>query len=63
MSSTYGIEYPAPGAVRITWARKGAFGHSLIWGEKADDLLERLRAAPDEEHRQLILQHEVEGMG
>jgi hypothetical protein len=59
----YTLEYSHPGAVTIRWARKGAFGQSIIWGEKADDLLERLRAAPDEEHRQLILKHEVESRG
>lgn len=57
----YSISQVAPGTIRIGWAKKGGFGQSLIWGEAADDLMERYRSAPDEEHRQMILRAAVEG--
>ena len=50
-----------PGQILIH-AEWGCWGFKKpVTGNRADELMELVNAAPDEEHRQMILKHEVEG--
>lgn len=51
--------YAPPGSVEIRWIGNGG-GHSIfLLGNDADDFMERYRACPDHEARDLVLIHEI----
>lgn len=49
----------APGTIAIRWRSADGYHELLISGNDADDLIERYRASPDSEHKDLVLRQAI----
>lgn len=52
-----------PGEIAITWYEGCNSREMVLSGNEADDFLERYRAAPDQEHKDLVALHMIGELG
>jgi hypothetical protein len=53
-------DFMDPGEICIVWYARSQIRERVLSGNDADEFMERYRAAPDEEHRGLVMAHMVE---
>lgn len=51
-----------PGEIAITWYQGPNARELVMGGNQADEFLERYRAAPDPETKELVMLHAIEGL-